>query len=72
MNQTKLANQITLCETLDRVLNKGVVLHGDIMVSVSGVDLLTIRLRALVCASDTVDSEQQAMPIASVGEREAA
>lgn len=54
MSQAKLAEHVTLCETLDRVLNKGVALHGDIMISVSGVDLLTIRLRALVCSSDKI------------------
>jgi hypothetical protein len=26
-------NHITLCEVLDRVLNKGVVVHGDVMIS---------------------------------------
>lgn len=66
MSQAKLANTVTLCETLDRVLNKGVAVHGDIMVSLSGVDLLTIRLRALVCSSDalleTSNKESNAIP----------
>jgi hypothetical protein len=31
---------ISLCETLDRVLNKGVVIHGDLTISVANVDLI--------------------------------
>lgn len=66
MSQSKLANSITLCETLDRVLNKGVVVHGDIMVSVAGVDLLTVRLRLLACASDKDQTDPQSTPKALV------
>lgn len=49
-----LAKSISLCEALDRVLTKGVVVTGDITISVAGVDLLYIGLRGLVCAIDAM------------------
>jgi gas vesicle structural protein len=43
-----LAEQVTLIELVDRVLNKGVVLSGDITLSVAGVDLVYVGLRLLL------------------------
>ena len=40
--------QVTLIELVDRVLNKGVVLSGDITLSVAGVDLVYLGLRLLL------------------------
>jgi Gas vesicle protein len=37
---------------LDRVLDKGLVVAGDIKVSLAEVELLTIRIRLLVCSLD--------------------
>lgn len=54
--QPDLAKQISLCDALDRMLNQGVVLSGDIVVSVAGVDLLYIGLRGLICSMDALDS----------------
>ncbi|MFN7873870.1 MAG: gas vesicle protein [Pirellula sp.] len=51
----QLAKSITLCDAIDRLLNKGVVLTGDITVSVAGVDLLYIGLRGIVMAVDLLD-----------------
>lgn len=49
-----LADQhISLCETLDRVLNTGVVIHGDITISVANIDLIYIGLRALLTSVET-------------------
>ena len=41
-----------LVDVLDRVLDKGLVVAGDIKVSLSEVELLTIRIRLLVCSLD--------------------
>jgi Gas vesicle protein len=38
----------SLVDLLDRVLATGVVLSGDVTVSLAGVDLITVRLRALI------------------------
>jgi hypothetical protein len=37
---------------LDRVLDKGLVIAGDVRVSLAEVELLTIRIRLLVCSLD--------------------
>ena len=41
-----------LVDVLDRVLDKGLVIAGDIKVSLAEVELLTIRVRLLVCSID--------------------
>jgi Gas vesicle protein len=38
----------SLVDLLDRVLATGVVLSGDVTISLAGVDLVTVRLRALI------------------------
>jgi gas vesicle structural protein len=47
--------QITLLELVDRVLNKGVVLTGDITLSVADVDLVYVGLRVLLASAGTLD-----------------
>jgi gas vesicle protein GvpA/GvpJ/GvpM family len=41
-----------LVDVLDRVLDKGLVIAGDIKVSLAEVELLTVRIRLLVCSLD--------------------
>lgn len=54
-----LENQrISLCETLDRVLNTGVVIEGDITISVANVDLIYIGLKALLTSVETARKAQ--------------
>jgi len=45
-----LERQVTLLELVDRVLNKGVVLTGDITLSVADVDLVYVGLRVLLAS----------------------
>jgi hypothetical protein len=40
--------QIALVDLLDRLLGTGVVLAGDVVISLSGVDLVQVRLHALI------------------------
>ncbi|MBD3182394.1 gas vesicle protein [Candidatus Poribacteria bacterium] len=49
-----LEQRISLCELLDRVLNKGAVLTGEICISVAGVELLYIGLSVLVSSVETL------------------
>ena len=44
----------SLLEVVDNLLTKGVVLSGDVVVGLAGVDLIYIRLSALLCAADRV------------------
>src|SRR6476661_8553601 len=41
-----------LVEVLDRVLDKGLVVAGDIKISLAEVELITIRIRLIVCSLD--------------------
>ncbi|HUG54244.1 MAG TPA: gas vesicle protein [Vicinamibacteria bacterium] len=42
----------SLLELVDHVLNRGVVVTGDLMLSIANVDLVYLRLSALLCAAD--------------------
>ena len=50
-----LQHEVTLLELVDRVLNKGVVLTGDITLSVAGVDLVYVGLRVLLASVSTFE-----------------
>jgi hypothetical protein len=42
----------SLLEIIDHVLNKGVMIQGEVILGVAGVDLVYLRLNALLCAAD--------------------
>jgi hypothetical protein len=44
-----------LVDVLDRVLDKGLVVAGDIKISLAEVELLTIRIRLIVCSIDKAE-----------------
>lgn len=45
--------EVTLLDLADRLLDKGVSISGDIVISVAGVDLVYVSLRALLASVDT-------------------
>jgi hypothetical protein len=45
-----------LVDVLDRVLDKGLVIAGDIKISLAEVELLTIRVRLIVCSLDKAEA----------------
>ena len=47
--------ELTLLELLDRVLDKGVVLSGDITLSVADVDLVYVGLRVLLSSVEAAE-----------------
>ena len=58
------AGETSLLDLLDKLLNKGVVLDGDVVLGVAGVDLVYLRLSSLLCAVDRVqrrDSSRRGM-----------
>ena len=44
-----------LVDILDRILDKGLVIAGDIKVNLANVELLTIQIRLLVCSIDKAE-----------------
>jgi hypothetical protein len=49
------SKDITLLEILDRVLNKGVVISGDVVISVADVDLIYLGLKILLSSVETME-----------------
>lgn len=47
------AEHISLCEALDRVLNAGAVVVGDLTISVANIDLLYLGLRVILSSIET-------------------
>jgi len=45
-------NATNLADILERVLEKGIVIAGDIKIQIADIDLLTIKIRLLVCSVD--------------------
>jgi hypothetical protein len=49
--------QVSLLDLIDRLLDGGVVIHGDITLAVADVDLLYVGLRAMVASVETIERE---------------
>lgn len=49
------SKDITLLEILDRVLDKGVVISGDIVISLAEVDLIYVGLKVLISSVETME-----------------
>jgi Gas vesicle protein len=55
MERPTVAGTTNLIDILDRVLDKGLVIAGDVRISLANVELLTIRIRLLVCSVDKAE-----------------
>jgi hypothetical protein len=49
------ASSTSIIDILDRVLDKGLVIAGDIKINLANVELLTIQIRLLVCSIDKAE-----------------
>lgn len=49
------STDITVLELLDRVLNKGVILTGDIVISVADIDLIYVGVKLMVSSVETME-----------------
>lgn len=52
--ETSLENRVSLSELLDRVLNKGAVLTGEISISVANIELLYIGVSLVISSVETL------------------
>lgn len=57
---TPLDDRVRLVELVDRVLDRGVVLRGDVTISVAGVDLVYLELRLLLSGIEALS--RRALP----------
>ena len=54
-NTAAYSDGISLCETLDRVLSKGVVVSGEIVISVANIDLVFVGLMLTMTSVETAN-----------------
>ncbi|HYU32471.1 MAG TPA: gas vesicle protein [Thermoanaerobaculia bacterium] len=47
-------HRVSLCETLDRVLNKGAVIAGDVIISIADVELLYLGVNLMLTSVETM------------------
>ncbi len=59
--------QLSLCETLDRVLNKGVVVAGEVVISVADIELIYLNVRVLLTSVETVERCRREARLAASG-----
>ena len=55
MSEQRMAhptNATNLADILERVLDKGIVIAGDIKIQIADIDLLTIKIRLVICSVD--------------------
>ena len=55
--------QISLCEVLDRVLNKGVVVAGEATISVADIDLIYLGLQIVLTSMETARQSFHRPPV---------
>ena len=53
------AAEASLLDVIDNVLNHGVVLHGEIILGIAGVDLIYAKLSVLIAALDKLESPRR-------------
>lgn len=49
---------VSLCEVLDRVLNKGVVVVGEVKISVANIDLVYLGLQLIITSIETASEKK--------------
>ena len=49
----------SLLDLVDNVVNKGIALDGDVVLGVADVDLIYLRLSAVLCAADRIFDEPE-------------
>ncbi|MPM42501.1 Gas vesicle structural protein [bioreactor metagenome] len=57
--QAEEQKEMSLLELLDRLLDKGIVIHGDLMISIADIDLLYLGLRLVIGSVDAVNGTKK-------------
>ena len=61
-NDPAAQRELTLLELVDRLIDGGVVLHGDITIAVADVDLIYVGLRALITSVSRLEEAGSRVP----------
>jgi hypothetical protein len=51
------SERVSLCDTLDRVLNKGAVVAGEVTISVADIDLIYLGLQVMISSVEAARDE---------------
>ena len=70
MEDPSVEKRVSLLDLLDRVLTKGVVIQGDLMLSVADVDLIYVGLKVLLTSVDRAEEMREQAIRRSLGERQ--
>ncbi len=62
MMEAQPHDEDTLVDLLDRLLDKGVVISGDLRISVAEVDLIFVGLKLFVSSVDTIENARGGAP----------
>ena len=49
----------SMLDLVDNLLNRGVVITGEVMLGLAGVDLVYLRLQAVLCSADRVAERER-------------
>lgn len=58
-NLSEQEKEMTLLELLDRLIDKGIVIHGDIIISIADIDLIYLGLRLVIGSVDTIRRDKK-------------
>jgi gas vesicle structural protein len=61
--EAELHSQMSLAELVNRVLDRGAMVTGEVTISVAGVDLLFVGLQLILAAAETVHRKPAAAPL---------
>ena len=54
---------VSLCEALDRILNKGAVVVGDVTISVADIDLVYLGLQVILTSIETARKDMNLLEV---------
>jgi gas vesicle structural protein len=57
------SKDITILELLDRVLTKGVIITGDVVISVADIDLIYLGVKLMLSSVETMEQLKAGRPI---------
>jgi len=57
-SQAMRERDVSLLELLDRILDKGVVIAGDVVISVADIDLIYLGLKVILTSVDTLEKHK--------------
>lgn len=58
-NTAQAEKEMTLLELLDRLIDKGIVIQGDLVISIANIDLIYLGLRVLLGSVDKIANSIQ-------------